>query len=126
VIAIPTVFPEDYRVPKSDHAHRFFTGSFFPELEAALGREIAAFKREHGALAPLAILVPTNLLKVYLPRRLAEAFGGHANLRFQTLTDLLRSLVPPDVQSLPRFADELIIAHAIPQRVKLNSYFGPV
>src|ERR1043166_9256728 len=97
--------------------HRFHTGSFFPELESALANEIANFKQEHGALAPLTILVPTNLLKVYLPRRLAESFGGHANLRFQTLTDLVRSLTPPDARPLPQFADELIIAELIARRV---------
>ncbi|MSR64232.1 MAG: hypothetical protein EXS18_00435 [Verrucomicrobiae bacterium] len=107
-------------------AHRFHTGSFFPELESALANEIAGFKREHGPLAPVTILVPTNLLKIYLPRRLAESFGGHANLRFQTLTDLIRSLTPADARPLPQFADELIIAGLIAKRVTKGSYFYPV
>lgn len=111
---------------KGKLAHRFYTGSFFPELESALANEIAGFKREHGPLAPLNILVPTNLLKVYLPRRLAESFGGHASLRFQTLTDLVRTLSPTEAKPLPQFADELIIAGLVARRVTRGSYFHPV
>lgn len=110
----------------SQSEHRLFTGSFHPELESALAREVGEFKRRHGPLAPLTILVPTNLLKVYLPRRLAESFGGHANLRFQTLTDLVRSLTPAGVCPLPKYADELILDRLIRERVKPDSYFGPV
>lgn len=106
--------------------HRFFTGSFHPQLEAALAQEITAFKRAHGPLAPLTILVPSNLLKVYLARRLAGTIGAHANLRFQTLADLARTLTPSDAKPLPKYADELIIEDVVRERVAADSYFGPV
>jgi RecB family exonuclease/superfamily I DNA/RNA helicase len=114
------------RAPSSKLDHRLFTGSFYPELEAALAREIGECKKQHGPFAPVHILVPSSLLRVYLPRRLAENFGGHANLRVQTLTDLVRSLSPPDTVPLPAFADELIIADVIEKHVQPESYFGPV
>lgn len=106
--------------------HRFFTGSFHPDLEAALAHEVAAYKRAHGPLAPLLLLVPTNLLKVYLARRLAESIGAHANLRFQTLTDLVRALTPTETKPLPRYADELIVEDMIRENVPADSWFGPV
>ena len=109
-----------------ERVHVFFTGSFFPGLETALARAIGDFKRENGPLAPLTILVPTNLLRVYLPRRLAECFGGHANLRFQTLADLVRLLVPPEILTLPPLAPDLIMAGVIKECVPPDSYFGPV
>ncbi len=70
----------------------------FRDLEPALATAIIQHKTQHSPLAPLQIIVPTRLLGLHLQRALARARpAGHANLRFQTLTDLLPPgrLAPP-------------------------------
>ena len=77
---------------------KILLGPFQPALESALAAEVAAHKKLNGLLAPLSIVVPTRLLGLHLQRALARARpNGHANVRFQTLTDLLPSakIAPP-------------------------------
>ena len=68
---------------------KLFRGAFQPDLETALAQEIAAVKTAHGPLAPVTVVVPTRLLGLHLQRTLARQLTGHANVRFQALTDLL-------------------------------------
>ncbi|MEI8063613.1 MAG: PD-(D/E)XK nuclease family protein [Verrucomicrobiota bacterium] len=68
---------------------KLFCGAFQPDLETTLAQEIAAIKTACGSLAPVTVVVPTRLLGLHLQRTLARQLTGHANLRFQSLTELL-------------------------------------
>ena len=72
-------------------------------------------------LRPLSFVVPTALLRLHLRR----CFCNRVNVRFLTLTDLVREAAP-DSQPLPPFADELIAAALIEDKVKEGNYFHPV
>src|SRR6058998_1638151 len=81
--------------------HRIFTGSFIA-LEERLIQEIAGLQSE-DPLAPVALLVGSNVLASYLKYRIAEQGRAAANLRFYTFLDLAGSLAAasPD-QKKPR------------------------
>lgn len=80
--------PRNNKIP-TPTPRKLFRGAFQPDLETALAQEIAAVKTVHGPLAPVTVVVPTRLLGIYLQRTLARQLTGHANLRFQALTDIL-------------------------------------
>jgi RecB family exonuclease len=71
-------------------AHRILTGSF-AALEARLIEEIAALQSS-DPLAPVAVLVGSNLLASYLRGRTAGRGRSAANLRFYTFLDLATRL----------------------------------
>jgi RecB family exonuclease len=97
-------------------------GPFQPALETALAGEIAAHKKVKGSLAPLTILVPTRLLGLHLQRTLARALeGGHANIRFQILTDLL-----PPARLAPRLGLELLCDQIAQSEISADGYFAPI
>lgn len=73
-------------MPLPAPAHRLFAGSF-PALEPAFLGAIRVLK-EQDPLRRVEILVGSNLLAVYLRRRVAAEFGAVANLRFLTFLDL--------------------------------------
>lgn len=100
--------------------HSLWVGPF-PALERALGEHIAAVKRRLGPLAPVVIVVPTALLRLYLRRKL----GNHVNLRFVTLADVVRE-ASSDAALLPQFADELIAEKVVEERISEGDYFHPV
>jgi|GEM_PF-1129408 len=114
-------------MPPSPHpSHRLFTGSFHPDLETALRDCISAFRRQNPPLSPLPILVPSNLLKVHLRRRLVELGLPHIALEFLTLQQLVArraAAPPPRLAALPPFADELIADAIIEKNVSRESYF---
>ncbi len=97
-------------------------GPFQPTLETALAAEIRTFRSANGALAPLTIVVPTRLLGLHLQRKLArEMNNGHANLRFNTLTDLL-----PPANLAPRLGLELLCGEIAKNEIPADGYFAPV
>jgi RecB family exonuclease len=88
----------------------------FPDLEAAFIERVRELKRA-DPLAPLFVLVPTNLLRRHLSRVLAERGVPHLNVRFVTFSSLVRDLIAPSLLtdghvSMPKFADELLMAEA--------------
>src|SRR3989442_8241965 len=92
--------------------HEILTGSFFPDLESALCERVASFRDAHDPLFALPIVVPSNLLKVYLRRRLVELGQPHMALKFLTLQELVADILRRlghSHQLLPPFADELIM-----------------
>ena len=93
---------------------KLFRGAFQPDLETALAGEIAAVKTAHGPLAPVTVVAPTRLLGLHLQRALPFP---HANVRFQTLTDLL-----PSHQSAPLTLELLCRQIAL----TCTGYFAPV
>ncbi|HVN86901.1 MAG TPA: PD-(D/E)XK nuclease family protein [Candidatus Binatia bacterium] len=71
---------------------RLFVNGSFAVLEAAAIELLRTLQRAHAPLAPLWVIVPTNLLRLQLGRAMAAGTAGHANLRCLTLLDLAREL----------------------------------
>ena len=71
--------------------HRLFIGPFQPELEEGF---LAFLKRkkEMDPLAPLVVLVGSNLLGLYLRRFLVLRGLNYINIRFLTLIDPAKAL----------------------------------
>jgi len=90
-------------------------GTFQPHLESALVTAVADYKKQHGPLAPLHILVPTRLLALHLTRRLAP----HANLRFQTLADFPTGPMPPPLGLE-------LLGRQIARDLPADGYFAPI
>lgn len=67
-----------------------YTGNF-ERLEQQFFRCVEELKRG-DPLAPVVVLAGSNLARVYLQRRLAEARGSHINIRFLTFMDLAKTL----------------------------------
>ncbi|MBP1596203.1 MAG: ATP-dependent nuclease subunit B-like protein [Acidobacteria bacterium] len=81
------------RILTGGQVHHIFTGTF-AALEARFV-ELARRQQEGDPLAPVAVLVGSNLLASYLKRRIAETGGAAANLHFLTFLDLARKLGSP-------------------------------
>lgn len=82
-------------------------------LEHSLIERIGSLK-QGDPLAPVTVVVGSNLQHIYLRRRLASAFGAVANVRFHSLLDLageiaLASGSNGDLQALPEGGETLII-----------------
>lgn len=110
--------------------HRFLAGPF-SALEGALFETIEALQRE-DPLAPVEVVVPSNLLGLDLRRRYTGWLAararakGHANLRFPTFLDLARETAG-DVPGRPVPPSLLFaaVASAI-SRVREAARFGEV
>jgi RecB family exonuclease len=97
-------------------------GPFQPTLETSLAAEISSRKASGGALTPITIVVPTRVLGLHLQRSLARALpGGHINLHFRTLTDLL-----PSARRAPPLGLELLCNRIVQDEVSATGYFAPV
>jgi ATP-dependent helicase/nuclease subunit B len=70
--------------------HRLYTGSF-AELEHRWLQELTQIQLD-DPLRPVAVVVGSNILAIYLKRRVAESGPGAANLRFYTFWDLASRL----------------------------------
>ncbi|MFN0151679.1 MAG: PD-(D/E)XK nuclease family protein [bacterium] len=82
------------------HAERrLVVGTFARGLFEAFRHEIAAWTRA-DPLAPGVVLVGSNLLALWLARRLALEGAPHVGLRFCTFVDLARALAEPRVAHL--------------------------
>ena len=96
-------------------------------MEEALWRAIGQV-RGSEPLAPILVVVPTNLLRRHLTLAGAER-GGFFNIRFLTLIDLAARLGAADLAEeglapLPTLADE-VIARAVCASEE-PGYFGPI
>lgn len=105
------------------------TAEFHPALEDALLEHLAG-RIERYPVSAGPIVVPTNLLGLHLSRSLAARTGGHANLRFQTLKDLARSLTPTplpgDRALLPPRADEIVVRRLLDDGIARGGYFEAI
>ncbi|MBM4034924.1 MAG: hypothetical protein FJ291_24540 [Planctomycetes bacterium] len=103
-----------------------FHAGDFPALEGALRRELDALRAE-DRLAPIIVLVPTNLLRRHLAAVGAER--GIINIHFLTLLDLARELGEGPLAAagrrpLPAPGGELIARAAC--RGKPDTYFAAI
>jgi hypothetical protein len=109
--------------------HQLFIGPFQPELEEAF---LAFLKRkkETDPLAPLAVLVGSNLLGLYLRRFLVLRGLNHINLRFLTFIDFAKALAAEPMnreglRPLPRLGD-LVLISSLTEKIARGNYFGPI
>ena len=111
--------------------HQIYAGPF-EALEARLLDQVAA-RQKGDPLAPLALLVGSNILASYLKYRIAEQGRAAANLRFYTFLDLAGTLAAaspdPKKPRLPRlgpgFILETILRHGGPPVFKeISAYPG--
>ena len=106
---------------------KLFVGPFQPALESALADEIAAFKKQHGPLAPLLVVALSHLLALHLQRTLAHRLGGHANIHFTTLADLAAESAPPaPACRAPQLGLELLATQIARDAIPADGYFQPV
>lgn len=109
--------------------HTLFLGAFYPELEEEFVNLIRA-KKDYDPLAPLFVLVGSNLLRLYLQRLLVWKGYDHANIRFLTFVDFARllagqPLLAKGFSPLP-FLGELIIVSQLTTQLREDSYFFPL
>lgn len=88
------------------------TGRLHLDLEAALFEEIAG-ARSADPIAPLYVLVGSNLLALYLRRKLADIAGGHVNVHFLTFPDLVSKLDGCSGASPPPFSEQAVVERLI-------------
>ncbi len=80
--------------------------------------------REGRPLAPVVVLVRSNLVALQLSRRLAREAGGHANVRFLTFVDLARRLAGPG-DDVPAGGEQVVFG-SLAAGLPVESFFGPV
>lgn len=78
------------------HARRLVTGAITRGLFESFRDDVAAWTRA-DPLAPGVVLVGSNLLALWLGRRLALEGAPHLGLRFCTFVDLARTLAAPRI-----------------------------
>ena len=88
------------------------TGRLHFDLEAALFEKISNAKSQ-DPLALVHVIVGSNLLGLYLSRRLADRTGGHINVNFITFNDLVSMLAGCSGISPPPFAEQAVIERII-------------
>ncbi len=103
-------------------------GDFQPTLEAALIERVR-LARGSDPLAPIRIVVPSNLLRVHLRRLLGGAFP-HLNVRVETLTSLASDLsfagrAERGCVPLPPLAAQLL-AESVVRAAAKDSTFAPL
>jgi ATP-dependent helicase/nuclease subunit B len=88
------------------------TGRLHFDLETSLFEHVSRAKRRDPC-APVFVVVGSNLLGLYLRRRLAASAGGHINVRFLTFVDLAAML--DDFPGTARFgfAEQAVIEQII-------------
>jgi RecB family exonuclease len=94
-------------------AHRIFTGPF-ASLEARL-LDLIVEQQAGDALAPVAVLVGSNILAAYLKSRVAGRGRATANVRYYTFRDLVAKLCAarggsPQKPKLPHLGASLLLA----------------
>jgi len=111
------------------HDHRIVFGPFQPTLEEALANEVRDLHAD-DPLAPVLLLVGSNLLGRSLTRALARRLGGVGGLRAMTFLDLARALAAPalvrdGLQPIPRGGDRLL-ARSLAASLTEDPYFSRI
>ena len=95
-----------------DMRTKIITGRLHHDLEGELFDHIAR-RRADDPISPIHALVGSNLLGIYLRKRLALQVGGHINVRFITFADMVKGLDDPGTPSLPVLAERAIVEELI-------------
>ena len=117
------------RMSEKKRKRRLFLGPFQPELEETFFHSIRE-KKEHDPLAPLAVLVGSNLLALYLRRFLVLRGLNHIHIRFFTFLDLAKALTAESLgdekrRPLPPFGD-LVCLTSLTEKIPAEGYFRPI
>ncbi len=108
---------------------KLVAGPFHPELERAFFQTVLDLKVE-DPLRPVAVLVGSNLLQIYLRRKMAMSIGGHVNVRFVTFIDLACGLADGKLEDSGRIrapvAAEEFFAKEVCSRLPSDGYFHPI
>ncbi len=91
--------------------HRIFTGCF-SELETRL-LDLIAEQQAQRPLAPVSVLTGSNVLAVYLRRRIGERGRAAANIRFYTFPALVRRLGESSQPTAPKPRLSRLGAHVL-------------
>ncbi|MGQ9694656.1 MAG: PD-(D/E)XK nuclease family protein [Thermodesulfobacteriota bacterium] len=114
---------------KSNKRHILFLGPFHPELEAEFIRRVKE-KKSSDPMAPVLVLVGSNLLQIYLQRLLLLKGFPHVNVRFLTFIDLARLIAFPPLMEQGRaplpLGGELVIVNQLASLLNEESYFYPL
>jgi hypothetical protein len=99
--------------------HRIHTGSF-AALELRWIERIYELQSE-DPLREIDVLVGSNILALYLKRRLAESGRAAANIRFHTFPDLISRLIHPGSASgekmrMPRLGPDAILESLLSEK----------
>ncbi len=99
------------------------------KLEEKLKKDLYGLK-EQDFLQPIKLVVPSNLVGIYLRRALVCRGLSHANIEFCTFADLLQEITDffaarSQKKSLPFYGEERVIS-MITENITPNSYFAPV
>lgn len=109
----------------SSTRRQYLRGDFQPVLETALIERVREAKAR-DPLAAVVVVVPSNLLRVYLRRRLAEA-GAHLGVRIESLSGLVEEFAFPErvrsgLAKMPTLAPRLFAEAAIAQMPEVSSF----
>jgi len=120
---------EQDRMREKKKKRQLFLAPFQPELEEAFLSFIKR-KKDRDPLAPVAVLVGSNLLGLYLRRLFVLRGFDHINLRFLTFIDLAKTLAAGPLNRehllpLPRFGD-LVCISFLAGKIGAGSYFQPI
>lgn len=119
------------KMPDLNSSHvkekKLYLGMFHPFLEDSLCSEIERV-RDQDRLAPIIVLVGSNLLGLYLRRVLAQKLGFLFNVRFLTFIDLARTLatermIAEGKYEIPTLSGKLIIEKCLKKKEGLK-YFS--
>lgn len=102
----------------------------FRALERELCKKLRSLRAE-TVLAPVAVIVPSEMLRKHLVRAVAADAGCHANIHFLTLEHTARQLAgtrPAEMglRAEPRFAAQLALAQAVASLETQLCYFAPM
>jgi hypothetical protein len=103
--------------------HALYVSTAEAALSARLLGDVRA-ARKGRPLAPVVVLVRSNLVALQLSRRLAREAGGFANVRFPTFVDLARRLAGPGDDLPP--GGERVVFGSLAADLAAESFFGPV
>ncbi len=93
------------------------------DIENRLAADITALKSD-DPLAPITVVVRSNLQGIHLRRRVAVKSGGVCNLDFSPLTDLAKSLIPGGGANAASPEALALLARAALHAQSGNGYFG--
>ncbi|MDD5448486.1 MAG: exodeoxyribonuclease V subunit gamma [Actinomycetota bacterium] len=102
---------------------KLILGKFSPGLEECLA-DIAREGKRENPLAPLTVLVGSEMLKLHLEKALTEKLGGWANIRIFTLHDFSKRLLEArqlDFKELPDSIRKLIV-EKVTQKENLGDF----
>lgn len=104
------------------------TSPALASLEHSLIERVRSLKRD-DQMAPVTVVVGSNLQHIYLRRQLARALGAVANVRFHTLLDLAGEIClaranDGGLQALPEGGEALIIRSVLDDLAGAPAAFG--